>query len=77
MEEMLSATMEHQKESRGAAKVAEIQTIDLGEHPAKACWADFSYLLNYITIGGDPYVGIIKCMDKQNTRTRCFMPLAS
>ena len=58
-------------------KVVEIQTVDFGEHPARACLADTSYRLNYITIEGDPYVGIIKCMDNSNTRTRCFMPLAS
>ena len=55
----------------------EIQTVDFGEHPASACLADTSYRINYITIVGDPCVGILKCMDKSNTRTRCFMPLTS
>ena len=58
-------------------KLDEIQTMNFGEHPARACLADCSYRLSYLTIGGDRYVGIIKCMDKENTRTRCFMPLAS
>ena len=66
-----------QKNNVKREKVVEIQAVDFGEHPARACLADTSYRLNYITIGGDPYVGIIKCMDKNNTRTRCFMPLAS
>ena len=68
-------TIEKNKVKR--EKVVGIQTVDFGEHPARACLAHTSYRLNYITIGGDPYVGIIKCMDKSNTRTRCFMPLTS
>ena len=55
----------------------EIQTVDFGEHPARAFLADTSYRLSYITIGWDPYVGIIKGMDKSTTRTRCLMPLNS
>ena len=66
-----------QKNKTTRQKVEEIQIVEFGKHPARACLADTSYRLNYITIGGDPYVGIIKCMDKSNTRTRCFMPLAS
>ena len=66
-----------QKNNAARHKVEETQIVDFGQHPARACLADTSYLLNYITIGGDPYLGIIKCMDKSNTRTRCFMPLAS
>ena len=68
-------TIEKNKVKR--EKVGEVQAVDFGEHPARACLADTSYRLNYIIIGGDHYVGIIKCMDKSNTRTRCFMPLAS
>ena len=66
-----------QKNKVKREKVVEIQIVDFGEHPKRACLADTSYRLNYITIGGDPYVGIMKCMDKSNTRTRCFMPLTS
>ena len=66
-----------QKNKATRAKVEEIQIVDFGEHPARACLADTSYRLTYITIGGDPYVGMINCMDKSNTRTRCFMPLNS
>ena len=63
-----------QKNKATRQKVEEIQIVDFGEHPARAYLADTSYRLNYITMGGDTYVGIIKCMDKSNTRTRCFMP---
>ena len=66
-----------QKNKATREKVVEIQTIDFGEHPARACLADTTYRLSYITIGRDPYVGIIKCTDKSNTRTRFFMPLNS
>ena len=66
-----------QKNKVKRENVVEIQTVDFGEHPARACLAHTRYRLNYITIGGDPYVGIIKCMDKSNTRTRCYMPLTS
>ena len=66
-----------QKNNATRQKVEEIQIVDFAQHPARASLADTSYRLNYITIGGDPYVVIIKCMDKSYTRTRCFMPLAS
>ena len=66
-----------QKNKAKREKVLEIQTVDFGEHPARACLADTSYRLNYITIGGDPYVGIIKYMEKSNNQTRWFMPLDS
>ena len=52
-----------QKNKATREKVVEIETIDFGEHPARACLADTSYRLNYISIGGDPYVAIIRCMD--------------
>ena len=48
-----------QKNKVKREKVVEIQTADFGEHPARACLADTSHRLNYITIGGDPYVGVV------------------
>ena len=49
-----------QKNKVKREKVVEIQTVDFVEHPARVCLADTSYRLSYITLGGDPYVGINK-----------------
>ena len=47
------------------------------EHATRGCLADCFYRVNYITIGRDPYVGIFKCLDKDNTPTGSYIPLAS
>ena len=51
----------------------ELQTVHFGhEFVGKT---DKSYLVNLIKIGGEPYCGIVKCWNYQQTSVRVFMPL--
>ena len=53
--------------------VEELQTVHFGDEIVGNTVK--SYLVNLIKIGGEPYCGIVKCWNYQQTSVRVFMPL--
>ena len=74
---MLLSAREHSSKAGDSMPGEEIRSIAFGEHTSPGTRGNLNYRLSLIRIGIDPYCGIVKFNNTQDTRVRCIMPLAS